>query len=162
MTGSWKERTKSEGKHVIKILGSFLIVCPRSTTLVWSCSASRIQRRSQRPSQTFSHEQLHEFPCRAIPPEISLIGQKVCLIDLFYPATTQRKWPISTIVSVPHIYILSSIYIVLCRKFIMRRISEHLSRPLHLIPPAFRQTSSRNQILIVRVITKFPTKSGFR
>ena len=51
------------------------MVCPLSTTLVCSCSASRIQRLSQRPSQTFSHEQLQELPCRAIPPEISLIGQ---------------------------------------------------------------------------------------
>ena len=48
------------------------MVWPLSTTLVWSCSASLIHLLSQRPSQTFSQEQLQEFPCSAIPPAQTL------------------------------------------------------------------------------------------
>ena len=44
------------------------ITWPLSTTLVCSCSASRIHLLSQRPSHTFSQEQLQELPCSAMPP----------------------------------------------------------------------------------------------
>ena len=44
------------------------MVWPRSTTLVCSWRASRIHRRSHRPSQTFSQEHDQELPWRAIPP----------------------------------------------------------------------------------------------
>ena len=53
------------------VLTTALIVCPLSTTLVWSCRASLIHLLSHLPSQTFSQEQLQEFPCRAIPPGTS-------------------------------------------------------------------------------------------
>ena len=55
--------------HVI-VLTTARIVWPRSTTEVCSCKASLIHLRNHLPSQTFSQEQLQEFPCSAMPPEI--------------------------------------------------------------------------------------------
>ena len=56
-----------EWKNICKVR-RWLSTWPLSTTLVCSCSASRIHLRSQRPSHTFSQEQLQELPCSAIPP----------------------------------------------------------------------------------------------